>query len=202
MDEDVGLRFKQDYTTAFNYSLVAYSIDRRSLRDIFPPSGQVARLIYRHTPLDDDPGQQLFASAIAYFPGIANHHGFRLYAAIQREKSAYYNFGSYLSMPRGQSVFFSGNLQGLKLDYAFPLAYPDHRIGPLVYTKRLRSNLFYDMLVAADDLYSSMGFEVWADAHLLRMQAPVGIGLRLSYNLPQQKIVPEFIFGIDWNSIY
>lgn len=202
MDKDVGLNFKQDYSTAFNYNFLAYNLDRRKMRDIFPRTGQVLRLIFRHSPLDENPGRQLFTSSILYFPGFANHHGFRLYAAVQRETEAYYSFGSYVSVPRGQAGIFGRNIEALKLDYAFPIAYPDFRMGPVVYAKRLRANLYYDFLNAPGKTYSSQGLEIWADMHLLRMQAPVTMGLRMSYTHPQGKVVPEFIFGIDWNSVY
>ncbi len=202
MDEEVGLNFKQDFTTALSYGLLVYNLDRRKIRDIFPQTGQVLRLIYRHTPYDSEPGSQLFASAQAYFPGFAAHHGFRLYSAIQRGKPGFYNFGTYLSLPRGQVGFFDPDMEALKIDYVFPFAYPDHRVGPLVYTKRLRANLFYDMLSSRKNIYNSMGTEIWADVHLFRMPAPVAVGFRLSYNVPHGNAVPEFLFGIDWNSIY
>jgi len=202
MDEGVGINFRQKNTTALNYSLVAYNLDRRKIRDIFPRTGQVLRVIYRHSPFDAEPGSQLFASALAYFPGFAVHHGFRLYSAIQRGHPGFYNFGTYLSVPRGQAGFFAPDMEAMKLDYAFPFAYPDHRAGPLLYTKRLRTNLFYDVLSSPENIYSAMGAEIWADVHLFRMPAPVAVGVRLSYNLPQGKPVPEFLFGIDWNSIY
>lgn len=202
MHKDVGLNFKQEYTSAINYNLLIYNLDRLKRRDIFPRTGQVARIIFRHSPFDATPGKQLFASAISYFPGIVNHHGLRLYTAMQRENKGYYNFGTYVSMPRGLTGPFNGNMKALKIDYAFPVAYPDQSFGPVIYTKRLRTNVFYDLLATPDSDYSSLGFELWADVHLLRMQAPVGIGFRLSYNLPQAKMKPEIIFGIDWNAVY
>lgn len=202
MDEDVGLNFKQEYTTAINYNLLAYNLDRRSMRDIYPRTGQVLRVIFRHSPFDESPGDQLFTSFIAYLPGLAAHHGIRAYLARQRQNSGFYNFGSYVSVPRGQSGIFARNIESYKLDYAFPLAYPDYPLGPIIYVKRLRANVFHDIALASSQTYQSTGFEIWADAHLLRMQAPVGIGFRLSYNSPGDKIVPEMVFGIDWNAVY
>ncbi|MBK9292617.1 MAG: hypothetical protein IPM52_13475 [Bacteroidetes bacterium] len=202
MDKDVGLQFKQNLSTVFNYNLLAYNLDRKKMRDIFPRTGQIARIIFRHTPFDEDPGSQFFASATAYFPGLANHHGIRLYVAMHEEQAGYYNFGSYISVPRGYTGLFGRSMRAAKLDYAFPLAYPDHRVGPLIYTKRLRTNLFYDFLQSPDRQFSSSGIELWADVHLFRLQAPVSMGFRMSFLMPEGRAVSEFIFGIDWNSIY
>jgi hypothetical protein len=98
-----------------------------------------------------------------------------------------YRFSNIFFFPRGYNSYTSDRVSRLGLNYAFPVAYPDLALGPLVFLKRIKANLFADMahmefnfpFTGSRDLYSS-GAELTFDIRLLRL-LDVNLGVRYSY---------------------
>ena len=98
----------------------------------------------------------------------------------------------------------------LFLNYTFPAGYPDLSIGPLLYLKRLRVNLFHDWskgtdirevhgseVVSYSGSWRSYGAEVLADMHLIRIIFPLTAGIRLGYMPDKEKFFSEFMFSMN-----
>lgn len=206
MAPEIGLNFNHNLVSSIGYDVFIYNQTRMSARDLLPAWGQSARLIFRHTPFDVEPSKQIFASASLFFPGLAPHHGLRLYGAWQNEVTGYYQFGSYASFPRGYNSLFFDELVSLKTDYVFPLLYPELNLPTVFYLKRIRSGLFFDYFSGSHsgqtNDYTSAGMELHSDWHFLNFPAPVNIGFRLSHTFSNGGWVPEFLFGVNFSALY
>jgi hypothetical protein len=87
-------------------------------------------------------------------------------------------------------------MYALRVDYKFPLFYPDFSIGRFTYVKRIKSSLFYDyawLSIPAVDShgnvhtgyhqlgFSSTGIELISDVHFFRFFVPFELGIRSYY---------------------
>lgn len=206
MDSDVGLKFKEKNTTAFSYDLFAYQQLRLSKRDIYPRFGQNLWLVFRHSPLDNEPSEQFFAAANLYFPGLFKHHGIKVYAAYQQENSGFYSFSNLVSVARGYKDLFFDQKSSFKIDYVFPIAYPDLNLPSFFYLQRLRGGVFADHFIGESSRYSanlsSAGAELYSDWYFFNLPAPVILGGRISRAFDKDEWVAEFLFGININALY
>ena len=103
------------------------------------------------------------------------------------------------------SVKQDSTLYKFSIDYKLPVLYPDLNIGPIIYIKRLKANLFYDYAEgkspAGINTYQSTGIELTADMHIFRLLFPFDLGVRYIY-LPELKESKfEFMFSIDFAGI-
>jgi len=104
--------------------------------------------------------------------------------------------------------FLSDQFFSPKINYGFPIWYPDLAIGPLVYFKRIRANLFYDIGFDRDFTQTnklrqlqSAGIELLFDNRYLRI-AELSMGVRAGYKLvaPEEDTEKFFItFVLDAN---
>ncbi|MBZ0242044.1 MAG: hypothetical protein K8F24_02405, partial [Bacteroidales bacterium] len=206
MDSDVGLKFRERNTTAFSYDVFAYQQLRLSKRDIYPRFGQNLQVVFRHSPLDNDPSEQFFAAANMYFPGLFKHHGIKLYAAYQQESRGFYSFSDLISVARGYKDLFFEQKGSFKIDYVFPIAYPDLNLPSFFYLQRLRAGFFADHFMGESSRYSanlsSAGAELYSDWYFFNLPAPVILGGRLSRAFDKDEWVAEFLFGININALY
>lgn len=197
------LEFTQPNITATEYGLQMYRQIKRSERDIFPKWGQSLNLYYYDTPFES-PGYSSIAAGIAtfYIPGILRHHGINLYGGYQYRVIGYYKFSDIVSYPRGITDQQDEQLYSFRGTYAFPIAYPDWSIGPVVYMKRIRASLFYDYAVGfnphSDNYYNSMGVDLITEVHLLRFLAPFELGVRSIYLPDENAIEWNFLFGVGF----
>ncbi|PKP52095.1 MAG: hypothetical protein CVT92_10600 [Bacteroidetes bacterium HGW-Bacteroidetes-1] len=206
MVPEVGLSFREDFSSTIIYSLYAWNQSRAATRDLYPKWGQTFQIVFRHSPFDLSPSQQFFASTNLFFPGLGKHHGFRLYASMQAEKEGFYSYGNLASVPRGYSNLFFNDFYVIKGDYVFPLFYPELNLPTVFYLQRVRAGIFYDFIsgtgIHAAKTYSSAGVELNSDWYFFNFPAPVNIGLRLSNTFTENNWVPELIFGINFSSLY
>lgn len=206
MDETIGLDFKYDFASSLSYDLFGYQYLRSSSRDLIPRFGLALQTVLRHSPFDAEPSLQFYAGATAFLPGVAAHHGLKLFGAMQREERGYFSYGSLIASPRGYTNIFFRDGFTLKADYVFPLAYPELNWPMVAYFKRIRGNLFYDLIAGYNSAnewrsFESVGMEVQTDWHFFNFPAPVNLGIRLSYRLLDQQFSPEFLFGINFDAI-
>ena len=201
MNKDSDYKFNTDQFTSLTYQFYAYNILKRSVRDIFPKWGQNFTAVYRHTPFGQSANQQFFASTNLYFPGFVRHHGFKVYAAYQNTATSNYPYSSLLSIPRGYNNIYLEEMMSFKVDYAFPIVYPDLAIPSVVYLKRVYSHLYFDFindLNHADwSAYESSGIELYTDWHFLGLPAVFTLGGRYSYKFDSGNSW-EFLFGLGY----
>ncbi len=201
MNKDSDYKFNTDQFTSLTYQFYTYNILKRSVRDIFPKWGQNFTAVYRHTPFGQSKNQQFFASTNLYFPGFARHHGFKVYAAYQNTDTQNYPYSSLLSIPRGYNNIYIEEMMSFKIDYAFPVIYPDLAIPSVVYLKRVYSHLYFDFI---NDLHhadwsshESTGIELYTDWHFLGLPAVFTLGGRYSYKFDSGNSW-EFLFGLGY----
>lgn len=188
------------------YRLTATNYIRSNPQDMFPKWGQMVDLNFRHAPFgENDPGQIWAAEANLFFPGIFNHHGIWFYGGYQQRggNQLYgYQFGNFVSYPRGYTGAYDDELLSLSANYKFPFLRPDLSIGSVIYLKRLKMNLFFDWAEGVDDpdtdIYQSAGAELTAEMHLLRFVYPVEIGVRTIW-FPREKTYGfELLYSLNF----
>ncbi|MBU1008874.1 MAG: hypothetical protein KKD74_01950 [Bacteroidetes bacterium] len=206
MDKDIPLNFKEPTITSLSWELSAYHRQITSLRDIYPQWGQTFRLNYRHTPFNQNKSHQFYTAMNAYFPGIGNHHGIKLYAAYETQRDRVISYGDQIEFPRGYNSLFYNTTAALKLDYVFPVWYPDWVVPTLFYLKQIRGGLFGDYLYGEGThntaIHTSAGLELLTEWHFLNLPFPVTLGGRLAQPFGTDNPVIEFLFGINLSTLY
>lgn len=197
------LGFTHPNITSAQYSIRMYRQIKRSVRDIYPAWGQSFYLYYDDTPFDPPAYSYLFAGiASLYFPGIMRHHGLNIYGGYQHRHISNYKFSGRLPYPRGITGRQDEQLYSCRGTYAFPIAYPDWSLGPLIYLKRIRGAIFYDYALGIntgeDHEYNSMGVDLITEVHLLRFLAPFEFGLRSIYLPDDRSVAWNFLFGVGF----
>jgi hypothetical protein len=207
--EDNMLKNGMDY---LHYKLYFAMYSRTSKRDIYPKLGQFLTVTFTQTPTDLRQFGNLFSIQEGILvPGIAPHHHILIRGGIQRQYPGYYFLSlNRLNFPRGYIPEISREFNNLLVDYAFPAGYPDLSLGPLLYIKRLRVNLFHDLSYGKDILqingsdvkwytgsYRSFGAEIYADMHVIRFIFPISIGIRAGYMPGRRKIFSELLLSVE-----
>jgi len=187
---------------SLDYSFYAYRYIKQSVKDIYPKWGQVITGSFRHSPLgDNDYGSIVSAGGRVYFPGIFRHHGIRLDLNWQYKNEGSYAYSNQINLPRGYDYIDAKELVCFALNYKFPFAYPDFALGPLVYFKRFKANLFFDGGTATGHQISqqlqSTGVELTSDMHVLRFVFPVDLGVRLGYQPLEKQYFVDFLFSVN-----
>lgn len=201
---DSHFRSTDGYATGIDFLHYKFYLShylRLSLRDLYPRWGQYMIMAYTNTPFERAfLGNMISFQAGGYFPGIMAHHHIHSQVGlqIQNKGNAYLPYNR-ISFPRGYPSAASKELASVLFNYSFPAGYPDLSLGPLLYIKRFRVNLFHDWsygtdiqeIVASDVVnytgsFRSYGAELLADLHVIRIIFPVSAGIRLGY-MPQSK---------------
>lgn len=207
MEPGTELKFKQDRYNSLVYRLVFYTQLRQSTRDLLPKWGQTLEINFQNTPFDGDSANSIFASELTlYFPGLFRHHGFRVYGGYQDRVVNHYYYSGIINLPRGYSGIYADRIFSGSVSYAFPVFYPDWSIGPIVYFKRLKGNIFYDYAMTLNEVpiqtYQSIGLDLTVDFHLFRHFAPLEAGLRSIYFPGTGTFGFEFLYAINLSGIY
>jgi hypothetical protein len=187
---------------SLDYSFYAYRLIKQSYNDLFPRWGQSITGSYRHSPLgDNNLGRIVSAGTRFYFPGMIRHHGIRIDLNWQYKNKGTYTYSNQINLPRGYNYIDAEKLACFALNYKFPFAYPDFALGPLVYFKRLKANLFFDGGKATghdiNQQLQSAGVELTSDMHLLRFVFPVDLGVRLGYQPLEKQYFADFLFSVN-----
>lgn len=193
-----GIRFQKS-----NYKIVDYSVSfsnsmKSAKQDLYPKWGQSISVLYQQTPFDSS-GDLFAFNSLFYFPGLFKHQGLRFYWAYQKRLGDADMFTDRISFPRGYSTLSFDEAISFKLDYKFPLAYPDFHLSSLLYIKRIKMAVFYDEvnhLKGNKEYYRSVGSDLLFDIHLLRSFVPFEIGLRSAYLLENKKTYFGFLGSI------
>jgi Tol biopolymer transport system component len=195
-----------------HYKLSVNHYLRFSQRDLYPKWGQFISATYTQSPSDNRQFGNLFSvQAVTFFPGVFAHHHFYIRGGLQVQRPEEYFIPiNRIDFPRGYNTAVSGKFASLIFNYSFPAGYPDLAIGPLLYLKRFRVNLFHDWsygseikehnasgVVDYSGAYRSFGTEILADMHILRVIFPVTAGIRLGYIPGKQKFFSEFMLSMQ-----
>lgn len=207
--------FYQGYYHALTYRLFIQNSLGRSELDLQSRWAQAIELIYRDGLTGgSDIGRIAAAQGYLFFPGLFNNHGIKIFNGYQNKKSGS-SFGNAVRVPRGYHSFQNNELYALGADYVMPLLYPDFSLGRLIYLKRIRSSFFYDYGQANGNVYSSdgeiagkftakmqsLGVELMADGHFLRLVTPVSLGLRGAYIPDTQNFHLQVLFSVSFDSL-
>jgi len=181
---------------------------RSSARDIYPRWGQMISATHTESLSGEDPfGNLSSIQTMAFFPGIFRHHHFFARGGYQVQKPVRYYYSiNRVDFPRGYNTAVSREFAVLRLNYSFPMAYPDFSLGGVMYLKRLRSNFFYDISygrdirqasVAFTGMYKSYGTEIVADMHLFRIIFPISAGVRIGYMPGRNRVFSEMLVNVN-----
>jgi Tol biopolymer transport system component len=191
-----------------NFGLNAYCYSKMAIRDIFPRWGFSSWFKMQTTPFENKVFNSIYAANLrVYFPGIIRNHSLQLRYGYQYQNPRRYLYGSVLSFPPGYVTSRSEEMHNFEASYSLPLFYPDIHAGPLAYIKRIRTNIFYNTAlnyyhqagakIITEDILRSVGTDLIADVHFLRLMFPFEVGARFSY-LPTEKVLyGQAIFSVN-----
>ena len=203
-NSDTPDNFVQGGLSVLSYRLFGYIYSRQAYRDLAPRLGINAEITIRHSPFGTlDAGDIQAIQTQVFLPGFFANHSLGLYAGYQFTHARDYRFQNIISSSRGYILQKTGNeIKSYKINYKFPLWYPDLHIGGLIYFKRLRANVFHDYTKISANLpkqiYQSSGLDIVTDFHLLGLSMPASAGLRTNYLHNQNKTVFEILFSINF----
>ncbi|MDP2423973.1 MAG: hypothetical protein U1C46_09460 [Bacteroidales bacterium] len=197
---------------SLSYRSSIYAYRRMALRDLFPRIGFSSAVSFGHTPFAGgsastsiDAGTMKSFEFSAFLPGLLRHHSSRFYFGTQERERGRTYFNDVIRFARGYTSSPNPTLSTISASYSLPLWYPDLSLGSIVYAKRMRANMFYDLshspVDGGETSWSSFGLDLIIDAHLLRMPMPFELGVRALYRVNDRKIGFELISGVDFYAV-
>ncbi len=181
----------------------------KAYRDLLPKYGHITTIKF-FSPVFEN--KKLFPTIVnikntLYFPGLLKHHHIQLNIDYEAQQISAFRLNSYLNFPRGFNKEISNTLIVTRLNYRFPLLYPDYNLSWLLYLKRIKLNIFYDygynkfykheVKKFTSKEYYSYGLELTNDLHFVRIIFPLNVGFRLSLSHQFDKPVSELIFYMN-----
>lgn len=197
------ISFTEDEFTSLSYGVFGYVQLKRSAKDIYPRGGIALNAVYKNTPFAvGDNSIYGITSTIYFTTSKKGHDGCRIYLGYQSKQDDNYNYNNIVSTPRGYSGIELKDMYGAKIDYAFPIAYPDMDIPAVAYLKRITGRLFADYCYGTDfnnlnQDYSSIGVELYTDCHFLSLIPNFQLGVRTTYRDYYNDLNIEFLYGFS-----
>jgi hypothetical protein len=207
---------------------------RQAIRDIYPRFAQTVDLSYSYYPFDSDIYGDIMSGRVSlYLPGILKNHGFRLRLEAEKQNPEKYLFYNRIAFARGYigvrkpdldewyNNIISQELMTGSIDYFMPIAYPDFRLGGIMYMTRIRSELFYDRSIGKDsyivisdlddegrrvltmenhdyrETFESFGVQLMADFYLFRIPFMISSGVEASWRAIGETPYLKMLFGVD-----
>ncbi len=211
--------YQEQHLRGFNSNQLAYGINayqflKRSERDIEPVFGQFIQFHLTHMPFKSFANARLWMMRGRFhWPGLMNHHIFKTSFGYQVNESAG-NELAYMNAPRGylDADLFAKEYALVKMDYVYPLFYPDWSLSTLAYIKRFRMNIFSDIawinegrMAFPDEQFRipgkmiTTGVELLADFHLFQFVFPFTAGTRSTWLQNENKLQWEFLLNVSIN---
>jgi hypothetical protein len=117
-------------------------------------------------------------------------------------------------MPRGYNSIYNDEMYIFNGTYQMPLWNPDWSLPGVLYIKRFRLHLFFDLAVAKYQLqekdsktiyrysntYTSTGIELLSDLHAFRFILPFTIGYRGGFREVDNSLFHEVIISTSFNN--
>lgn len=182
--------FYKDSLGRVSFSYLSHYISwsqqvQRAVQHIYPRFGYAVLLNVKHA-ITKYSGNQFFAKAFLYLPGLLSTHSLVLFGAFQqRDTLSQLVFSNLFSYSRGYNEFYFARMWMASVNYHFPVVYPDWGFGNILYFSRVRGNLFYDFTkVYSNDKAKtknqrSAGAEIFVDTKWWN-QYPLTFGFRVS----------------------
>ncbi|MCQ2960032.1 MAG: hypothetical protein MJ198_07590 [Bacteroidales bacterium] len=194
------------------YTVSFYNIRKQALRELAPRYGQkifmgyeTFNLPFLHESKTNPP--LFFTELWLYFPGLQRSHSLNFYGGLERYTKELDEFTiseRQISLPRGltENLLTQRNLYTFKVNYAFPVCYPDVELGDFLYVKRLRCNAFCDNAIWDEKkwLYT-LGTEFIADFHFCNILVPVNSGIRISFVPNYHDLLAEFLLSFNFSEL-
>ena len=211
-NNDTPTGFPSDNSIAsLRYGIYFSSYRKYGIRDLNPRWGQSIHIEYKHTPIGSlDFGDLLLTEARLWLPGIGKHHNMRVYFGYQQKNAQDYLYSNIIQFPRGYVGIEGNKLQSYQWNYDMPLFYPDWSISSLTYIKRVKATLFADYaisnkanldaagaLISDKTYYKTLGIDLRFDLHILRIIAPLDLGIRSAYLPENQSYYFQFLFNVQ-----
>ncbi|MBM3404637.1 MAG: hypothetical protein FJY10_07070 [Bacteroidetes bacterium] len=192
---------------SMDYCFLIYNYRRSTSLDAGIRWGQSMELNFRNTPFGrNNMGEILAAEANLFFPGILKYHAIRVYGGYQEHlpgSNVFYRFGDFLNFPGGYENDSWQYLFSASFNYTMNVAYPDLRLGSILYMKKITMNLFLDYAhgrqAGLSASYRSLGLEATTEIHLLRFPVPLMIGVRTAYKPASDSFVAEFLWNLNFD---
>lgn len=198
--------------SAYQYlmpELRIYNYRKQAVRDIRPQLGYQLRLNLLQPLGTGDIFNKIYAARLTgYLPGLWANNSLMLRLGYQyqgTDKGFMYIPKQIIDAPRGYDYDSATHqLLDVKVDYAFPIAYPDWSLGWAAYVKRVRSNVFFDLAAnkrgkqAEWDTKSSAGVDLLADWNVLQLEFPLTTGIRLAKPLGEGGLKASVLFSVSF----
>jgi hypothetical protein len=181
-------------------------VKRSPTQALLPPLGYSVELNYK-TDLKGtlNAGSIGAIEGVVYLPSLFKNHGFMISGGYQQIIPKQFSYGMMLQYPRGYIGVVKSNALATSINYQFPLCYPDWSLGSILYLKRVKVALFHDYMKFEKPQkltqFQSLGAEMIAECYWFRFIAPISIGGRTTYIPAEKKVLPELIFGINFNNL-
>jgi hypothetical protein len=182
------------------FSLSSSFLRKLSYRDLFPKWGLSMNFSYFKAFSPSGSGNNVTGRLVLYLPGLLPNSSLRILNSTSHLTFDQFLY-SLMDLPRGQVAGPVSNNYNFKIDYAFPVAYPDYHISWLIYIKRIKADLFFDggTSLSERNWFLSNGLDLTMDYHLLRIGILLESGIRLMYFPTKEKVGAEFLFSFSVN---
>lgn len=181
-------------------SVYSAFLRKTSYRDLFPRWGISMNLSYFRAFSQVGDGNNFTGRIMVYLPGFLPNSSLRILNSASRLTVDQFS-GSIQDFPRGQIAYQALSRYNLKVDYAFPVSYPDYHISWLIYVKRIKADLFFDAgsRLNENNWFLSTGLDLTLDYYLLRSGIALESGIRMMYFPTTRKAGAEFLFAFSVN---
>lgn len=171
-------------------SRIQYSSQiQATARQIYPHWAHSLVVQFRNVLNSSLHGQQLLVSGNLYLPGLAPSHSIMINAAYQGRDTLVSNytrgivFESNFPFSRGYQGVSYPRMWKVGMNYHLPLWLPDWGMAQLVYFRRIRANVFYDLTGGRSLRYgttthfATVGTEIYFDTRWWNQES-VTFGIR------------------------
>jgi len=202
---------------ACKYATVFSNMSSSAPRDLFPAWGQRFEFSYSHNPYSSTAAlgsAYVYSKIDLYFPSVFKNHSIHGAAAFdwyENEIELFFNRGIFV--PRGcETEIFSGkDMVSTRVEYSLPLCYPDIAWRAVFYCKQLWTTLFFDYARTnvikhstahtTTQIYTSYGFDLNAEMHLLHFRAPVTAGVRVAYVQQTKTVSSSMLLSFNFGAM-
>ncbi len=174
------------YATA-TLGLAGQVIRRMSYRDLYPKWGFTAGIQAQAgiTNPEVQASGRISTYLRLYSPGIIKNHSLRTYLGFSRVEGLGMPQLPFVSLPRGHYETVNQDYSSFKVDYSFPVGYPDWSIPSLLYITRFKANLFADgahFSIREDPWSIKTGVDFTSNFYFLRIGMEFEAGVRIIYD--------------------
>lgn len=164
--------------------------------DIIPRWGQTFNVNFQRS-ITSDNAHIVSINTTTYIPGFARNNGIEINLGFQKNSPTIYYFPNEVAFTRGVVGKFPVYFYGAKFNYYLPLTYPDLALGWFLYIKRVTARGFLDLGCFDNEYINSFGADLQMDFHIVRIEQPLNIGIRLGYVPKESNFFANLLFYIN-----